>query len=278
MKRYDLTDLSSPVTYQADEQLATLCRRVVAPEIHRSLGIGIGDCKRALLAGQYPEHVKPYWDKLFGDVQARSNQADANAAIVSELTLPNGYTLEVESDEVLIKGRYDADLAERIKRQSGYWCGQSGKNRKCLVLPLAKVNSIQRIFKNWVAKREAAEKERAERERLEAEHRARKAAEQLATAEKREAEERQRKAQAVSTRRKVVSGRYAVGDELEGNRIVSFGKAWTETHSDAWCQSGQRWDEDCDSCGKTTVVDNQTGLCQSCYGGEKITVCYAYFC
>jgi hypothetical protein len=278
MKRYDLTDLSSPAIYQADEQLATLCRRVVAPEIYRTLGISIGDCKRALLEGLYPEHVKPYWDKVCGDAQARNNQTAAHTAIVSDLTPPNGYTLEVEGNEVLLKGRYDADLAERIKRQGGYWCGQSGRNRKCLVLPLTKASSIQRIFKNWVAKRDAEEQERAERERLEAERRAHEAAERRAAAEKREAEEHRRKAQAISTRRKVIAGRYAVGDELDGKRITGFGKSWTETHSDEWCQSGQRWDEECDSCGKTTVVDNQTGFCQSCYGGEKITVCYAYFC
>ena len=32
-----------------------------------------------------------------------------------------------------------------------------------------------------------------------------------------------------------------------------------------WCASGQRWDEDCDRCGQTTVVDNNTGLCKKCY-------------
>jgi hypothetical protein len=274
MKRYDLTDLGSPATYQADEQLATLCRRVVAPAIHRALGFGIGDCKRALLAGQYPEHVKPYWDKLCGD----NNLVDANTAIVKEATPPTGFTLEVEGDEILIQGRYNADLAERIKRQGGYWCGQSGRNRKCLVLPLAKASSIQRILNNWVSKRETAEQEHAERERIEAERRALETTKRLAAARAHEAEEQQRKLRAVSTRLKVIAGQYAVGDELDGKRITGFGRAWTETHSEAWCQSGQRWDEDCDSCGKTTVVDNQTGLCQSCYGGEPVSVCYAYFC
>ena len=32
-----------------------------------------------------------------------------------------------------------------------------------------------------------------------------------------------------------------------------------------WCASGQRWDEECDGCGRESVLDNNTSLCERCY-------------
>lgn len=34
-----------------------------------------------------------------------------------------------------------------------------------------------------------------------------------------------------------------------------------------WGSSGIRWDEDCERCGRTGQVDNNTGLCRKCGGG-----------
>lgn len=32
-----------------------------------------------------------------------------------------------------------------------------------------------------------------------------------------------------------------------------------------WGEYGQRWDEECDKCGRVTVVDNDSGLCRQCH-------------
>lgn len=36
-----------------------------------------------------------------------------------------------------------------------------------------------------------------------------------------------------------------------------------------WAEGGVRYDEACDQCGKTSEVDNDTGLCQRCYGAPR---------
>jgi hypothetical protein len=80
---------------------------------------------------------------------------------------------------------------------------------------------------------------------------------------------------------KVTSGKYKIGDEIEGHKITGFGKSWEEVKPAlGFCQNGQRWDEECGDCKRTTVIDNDCGLCEKCYNEANSTqiqtVQYAY--
>ena len=142
------------------------------------------------------------------------------------------YTVEVDGDELLIKGKFDNDLHQRIKR-IGYWDGasQGGKNRKCWVIPANKGSSLKTIFKNHLAVKTAREEEQQKANALAYEKA------QQAEIERRNAriEQERNAALAKANRVKVEDGKYKVGDELNGKKIASFGSSWEEG-GDVWVQ------------------------------------------
>jgi len=67
-----------------------------------------------------------------------------------KVELPTGYTTKLFGSDILIEGRYDEDLAGRIKRLGGYWDGKARENRKLFVVPLDKAKSFTTVLKNWI--------------------------------------------------------------------------------------------------------------------------------
>ena len=285
MKLYDEADLANPATYQSDAELATLARRTAERNCTSSRGNEIAALRRAYLAGQYPQEMRAAilarWEGERAAQEARAAQTAAVSALRAD-----GYTFEVEGDAILIRGQFTEELHARIKRVGGHWDGKSRGDRKLWSVPLDRAAKLARLFANAMKARAAAaeqeqrlaaareqrrEAERQERERQSAEERRRREAEQTA--------EDARRRRAVANRVKVRAGEFNVGDELNGRRITGFGSPWVEEGtSPDFCKSGQRWDEECDSCGRMSVVDNDSGLCERCYGGgERVRVCYAYF-
>lgn len=80
---------------------------------------------------------------------------------------------------------------------------------------------------------------------------------------------------------KIVVGTHKIGDIVNGKQIESFGQQWVvqEKSFGNWGKSGTRYDESCESCWSVGEVDNNTGLCASCGGGNNskpVVYCYAY--
>lgn len=149
MKRYSCDELSCPETYSGDPDLARLCRQAINARFTELGYPSRAVAREAVYAGNHPEWVAA----LVEDVVSAQEIADAlsqrNREVVAGVTPPAGYSLEVDGDEILVRGPYSRDLHERIKRQKGYWEGKSsGKRRECLVVPLASAKSLKRIFGN----------------------------------------------------------------------------------------------------------------------------------
>lgn len=76
---------------------------------------------------------------------------------------------------------------------------------------------------------------------------------------------------------KVEPGKYKVGDEIEGKKIKSFGKCWSEKIAGYQNFQGQLWEE-C-KCGQEPVYLPHV-LCEKCINGRYGNAqqrCYAYF-
>ncbi len=265
--------------------MATLVRRVVAPAHHRELGLGIGAAKRAMLAGQFPELVKTHIDPIVADQEAKRKRCVVGQQVAAELSLPAGYAIESDGDDLIIKGNFDHDLHTRLKRAGAKWDGLDGNNTRTWIIPLENTASLKRVFNNWVkaSQKKIAdeEKSRIAREQRDIEEQRRRAAESAERNSRRAAESTERERQhqrAVAARIKVVSSKYKIGDEINGRQITGFGKQWTESQADPdFGAHGQRWDEECEVCGHVGVVDNRSGMCKRHHGTSTVVaVCYAY--
>ncbi|MEA3641751.1 MAG: hypothetical protein VBE63_17700 [Lamprobacter sp.] len=151
MQRYTIEKLQLPETYEQDQELATLARRL-ATQHYEELGrdrVGMGDLKREFLAGQHAGRVAAAVDEIATKADQDAAKANARAKAANALTAPNGYRIEVNPTEILIMGPFDEDLHQRLKRAGGYWDGITQTNRKCWVLPPAKGKSLKRILENW---------------------------------------------------------------------------------------------------------------------------------
>lgn len=163
MKRYAIEELSKADVYQADEKLATLARRVAAAyyQTHRDMlppDLSLGDFKRAMLRGEYPDLVKAAVDAAAraGSEKARSAQSGVEA--IADLAIP-GYVISVEDQRIIISGPFSEDLHVRLKRLGGYWDGANGTNRKAWIVPAEKGASLKRVFAN--ARQQAAAQQKA---------------------------------------------------------------------------------------------------------------------
>lgn len=166
MRKYDLEDLSRAETYAQDDELATLVRRKIATrEFDQVRGqMGRGEFKRALLAGEYPELVKTYVDRVASDDAERAASIEAGRQALSELELPDGYSLTNEGapdGHVLLAGSFDDDLHKRLKRLGAQWITRTG-----WAIPLEKGKSLKRVIGNW---RKAVAGKSAQQQRQEAE-------------------------------------------------------------------------------------------------------------
>lgn len=197
MNRYDSIELSDAATYAADSALVTLARRVAVVEYpQHGAGMPLGDFKRAVLAGHYPELVKSAVDAVVAtQVAADSSRADALSRLAA-IQPPAGYTLTAEHDTLILAGPWSDDLHARLKRAGGRWDGTTGTNRRVWILPLAKVSALARLFANSAkAEAERAKAEAVAREKSAAEAAARQAqwaAERAARQAQRDAEIRAR--------------------------------------------------------------------------------------
>lgn len=149
MKKYTIEDLSNPQIYEENSELASIAK--TAANIYFEKGkfnMGIGDFKKALIAGKYPDLVKSLWDKKVDESLFKTQKKEEAKLFVRSFTAPDGYNLEIQGEEILIKGPYCADLGKRVNRL-GYWDGLKHKNRKCFVIPVEKGKSLKNIFSNW---------------------------------------------------------------------------------------------------------------------------------
>lgn len=172
----DIPDFSSPKTFEESPELATMARRAAEKEWRDRLSgtISFGDYKREVLEGKHPEVVERlYREKSKAQAEKRKSVA-SGADAARAATLPDGYKLEQEGDGLIVSGKFDQDLHERIKRAGGEWSGVANGNRRVWIVPATKGASLAKIFANYVAKKSAekeaadlAAAERAERERVE---------------------------------------------------------------------------------------------------------------
>jgi len=135
---YSLTQLSDPTTYDEDDNLARLCRQVIAPK----LNFPSGEAKQKLLSGQLPKIVRTHVDELHQ--QYLNLMVDFNKA---QSDLPPDYTMVTEFAKdgayALLKPTgFDADLDKRIKRLGGHWCTKTWR------IPLNKIRSLKRVLQN----------------------------------------------------------------------------------------------------------------------------------
>jgi hypothetical protein len=87
MKRYSLEELKDPTTFQNNPKLATVARRLV--DTHHRIVAGnlrMGEFKRRILDGQYPELVKKLWDRHVDELKAQK-QALKDSIRFAERTL-----------------------------------------------------------------------------------------------------------------------------------------------------------------------------------------------
>ncbi|MBU1014783.1 MAG: hypothetical protein KKG99_17450 [Bacteroidetes bacterium] len=149
MKKYTIEELKNPELYKKIPELASIAK--TAANNHFESGkfnMGRGDFSRAILAGQFPELVKPLWDKKVDHRLNESQKKQEGITFCETFTAPEGYTLEIDNETVLIKGPYCSDLGKRLNK-IGFWDGLKHKNRKCFVIPLENAKSLKRIFSNW---------------------------------------------------------------------------------------------------------------------------------
>jgi hypothetical protein len=286
---YEIETLSKPETYSRDDNLARMCRHIIAP----TLDMPIGEAKQKLLNGEYPELVKPHVDEFHSAYEKMMKSYQA-----AKSNLPESYELidteiDTQGSWALLKpAQFDEDLHSRIKRIGGYWDGKAYDNRQLWLVPLEKVGSLKRIFKNHLTaaevkkaalmEKEKQESARKEAQRIEREKRWEEEKKQRAEAL---AAEKARQSRAKSERIKVAAGKYSVGDMLNGKQITGFGQSWTEKgNAPEKYFKVQLW-EPC-HCGQEPVYA-QSGLeymgsqeCEKCINrkyGVDIDVCYAYF-
>jgi len=244
--------------------------------------MGRGDAKKSVMNGEHPHLVKQYIDAQCATHAAAVKQAEEYAAITAAINMPRGYSLVIDGDNICIHGPYDDNLAQRVRRQKGYW-GSAGNSsvRDCWIVSLSKAKSLKRIIASWIKFKDVEKKQRwALEEKRNAEKRMQ---DQKRAADRRASEQKQAKAKA--GRIKVAAGRYQIGDELRGRMITGFGSCWTETErtyqqsDSAPKMEGQLW-EPC-QCGNEPVY-MPLHKCERCWPGAQVietpvSVCYAYF-
>ena len=272
MKPYTIEQLSQPKTYTADPELATLARRAAEAryETVAQGRMGRGDFKRAVLAGEYPDLVAESVARA-----AAADLAEADLADRADLIALPGYSIRAVGARIRVVGPYAEEVASILKRMKGVW----EPDENAWLLPLAAAKTLESRLRKALAEHEASETAEAAARVAAQARRDAERAERRAKAEAAHRAEEARMRRAIASRIKVPVGTHKIGDVLGGRAILSFGEAWTEAApSPDWCKSGQRWDEECDRCGRVGVVDNNTSLCERCFGGgETKTVCYAYF-
>jgi hypothetical protein len=79
---------------------------------------------------------------------ARKSAVTQAAEAVRTITVPDGYSLALEGERIVLSGPFCDDLHARIKRAGGVWDGAAGTNRRVWFVPAAKSASLKRIFAN----------------------------------------------------------------------------------------------------------------------------------
>lgn len=264
LKNHTLETLADPSAY-ADELLAKIARDTANKHYER-LGrgnMGMGDFKRAVAAGQYPELVLAEIKLVIEKQVGIDNLMDDAAASLQTLELPSGWTATPGYPSIILTGPYNAEMPARLRRLGGDWDASA----KQWLIPTEKHKSIARVFGN--AEKAAAQKAAAKAAEKEAADKAR-AAEREAKAAARAAQkaaEREATAKAKAGRVRVTVGQYQVGDIINGKPITSFGQAWTE--AGRWVQVT---DEDSSAYGMMPGLDHYPRIR---VGGGEFQ--YAYF-
>lgn len=147
--KFDTLDLQDPETYANNPELATLARRV-AEANWKPGDMSRGDFKREVLAGKHPELVRAALEKREQEKKEAAAAAEKGAQAAVSADLPDGYSVTVEGDDLIVSGPFDDDLHERIKRAGGRWDGKAGTNRRAWIVPASKGTSLKRVLSNWV--------------------------------------------------------------------------------------------------------------------------------
>lgn len=277
---YTLEELSKEETYTQDTELATLARKAAGTEWQKmpSGTMPFGDFKREVLAGKHPQIVKDLLDEKKREQDAEMEIHNMLVEAYKKVVAPNGIEMTLTGNEILIvTSRWDGnDLGKRLSGRGAYWDEGTRRWR----LPLENVESLPRIFKNWVkSQAEKQESNQAEATRQEAQRAEARRQREAIWAEARRQREAQRvsqktiQAKAVSERVRVKVGEYKIGDTINGKPITGFGKQWSESslpHGQLYqeCNYGQCQNEPvcvyCFKCSKHCTCD-------------RINYQYAYF-
>lgn len=120
MKDYTLEELSRAEAYEQDPELATFARKVAkAHFLTPEPGVFVKH-KADVLAGKHADLVFRAMKDAQTKTLAEKLKKEQGKEKALSLTPPDGYTIEANDKEILIRGKYDADLGERIKRLKGY--------------------------------------------------------------------------------------------------------------------------------------------------------------
>ena len=146
-KRYTADDLRDPATYTQDAALATFAR-AVASNIAGGIGAAFGETKREVLAGKHADLMLAATTAVNDRTDAAQAKTEKGKKTAQTIIPPPGYTVSTEGSSIIIRGRFDQDLHDRIKRAGGRWDGATGTNRKLWIVPAAKADSLSKIFSN----------------------------------------------------------------------------------------------------------------------------------
>lgn len=141
-------DLTLPETYSEDDVLASLARKL-AKEKYDELGrgrVGIGELKQEFLDGKHAAVVS---DALKPKAKGAKKILEGKKSAES-IDAPPGYSIQAFGNNIRLKGDFDQDLHDRIKRIGGGWDGASGSNTRSWIIPAEKAESLRRIFSTWV--------------------------------------------------------------------------------------------------------------------------------
>ena len=156
MKRFDVIDLTNPETYRQNQDLEKFSRHY-ARDHFRQLGYETrAQAREAVLSGRHAELIASAWDAVVRGHVAADEQRRQHMDTAANVKLPDGYSLRINGDQILLSGPYNAELPARMKRQGGVWDCEG----QIWVLPLSSVAALPRIFKNAARKAKANQADR----------------------------------------------------------------------------------------------------------------------
>lgn len=159
----NMPDFSNPKTFEESPESATIARRAAnkGRDDRLSGTTSLGDYKREVPADKNPEVIERMYREKATAKDNKQKSAASGADAARAAILPDGYRVVQEGDSLILSGKFDQDLHERIKRAGGQWSGVTKGNRRVWILPAEKGASLARIFSNHM-KKKSADKEAAD--------------------------------------------------------------------------------------------------------------------